>query len=60
MSRRENATLLEGVGELLVAAAQLGLLSGAAAAAAFGNLLLALVFCAVAAGIFLRFKRGRA
>ena len=49
-----------GVGELLVAAAQWGLLSGAAVAAAFGKVLLALVFCVIAVGIFLRFKRGKA
>lgn len=46
-------------GDVLQAALQFGLLSGATLAAAFGKVLLAVLLGAVALGVFLRFKRGR-
>lgn len=50
---------LEGAGYALEAAVRLGLVSGAAVAAFFGQVILAVVLAAIAVGMFLRLWRGK-
>lgn len=50
---------LEGTGYALEAAVRFGLMSGAAVAAFFGQVVLAVVLAAIAAGMFLRLWRGK-
>ena len=57
MSKRENHAGLWGLHSIVELSVRLGLISGAAFAAALGQLLLAAILLAAAIGIFLRFKR---
>jgi hypothetical protein len=50
---------LEGAGYALEAAVRFGLVSGAAVAAFFGQVVLAVVLAAIAVGMFLRLWRGK-
>ena len=50
---------LEGAGYALEALVRLGFMSGAAVAAFFGQVVLAVVLAAIAAGMFLRLWRGK-
>jgi hypothetical protein len=58
-SKYSVGRLLEGAGYMLEAAVRLGLVSGAAVAAFFGQVVLAVVLGAIALGMFLRVWRGK-
>jgi hypothetical protein len=53
------ARAFEGAGYAFEAAVRFGLVSGAAVAAFFGQVVLALVLAIIAAGMFLRLWRGK-
>lgn len=57
MNKQHDDSKLWAVHSILELAARFGLISGAALSAALGQLLLAAILLAIAAGIFLRFKR---
>ncbi len=57
MSKSHNESGLWVIHSFVELAVRVGLISGAAFSAALGQLLLAVALLALAAGIFLRFKR---
>lgn len=59
MAKFTSLAVLEGVSAVVEAAVRLGLVSGAAVAVAFGQLIFGGFLAALALGMFLRFKRGR-
>jgi hypothetical protein len=59
VSKPSAARMLEAAGYLLEAAVRFGLVSGSAVAAFFGHVLLAILFAALALGMFVRLWRGK-
>ena len=58
-SKQDKLSIAEGVGFFIEALAYVGLISGAAMAAALGQKVLAGIAVLLALGVFLRFKRLR-